>query len=156
MSGDVQNARGDSGIFNGLHGLRESGASAGCGRELGSRRRNEDQKRKQAGDREEHTQNWLCHVSTLDPAKQPHCAASVGDTPNGHSLRKRDCTRKTARPKTITNSPHHIALPVRRKSQTQPAIVSSAGKGYNHILNGRRSGGQRRRKSITPTAWPIN
>ncbi len=70
-----------------------------------------------------------------------HRTASAPVARKGHSRRKRDRTKNTARPKIITNSPHQTALPVRRKSQIQPAMVSSAGNGYSHILNGRRSGG---------------
>src|SRR5580692_2212263 len=76
--------------------------------------------------------------------------------PNGHSVRMRACARKTISPKTMTSTPHQMALPVRENSHSQPTMVKSAGKGYNHILKGSRSGGQRRRSSITPTAWPMN
>ena len=35
-------------------------------------------------------------------------------------------------------------------------MVSTAGTGYNHILNGSPCVPRLRRSSITPTAWPMN
>src|SRR6202030_3694763 len=147
---DVEDASGHSGAFDRFHGFRKTRTGARGRRKLGSDAGGEDQKNERAERGLAHSQKWLCHIANF------HWAPSAGGAANGHSLRSRDCTRKTARPKRITSNPHQMAFPVRRKSQIQPAIVSSAGNGYNHILNGRRSGGQRRRKSITPTAWPMN
>ena len=98
----------------------------------------------------------LSAIATASIARRLIALASAAAGRNGHSRRKRDRTRYIASPKIITNSPHQTALPVRRKSQIQPAMVSSAGNGYSHILNGRRSADQRRRNSITPTACPMN
>src|SRR6266404_3393124 len=68
----------------------------------------------------------------------------------------RACTKNTISPMIITSNPHQMAFPVCEKSHSQPTMVNSAGSGYNHILKGSRSGGQRRRSSMTPTAWPMN
>ena len=40
--------------------------------------------------------------------------------------------------------------------KAQPTMVTKAGTGYSHILKGSRSEPHRRRKSITPTACPMN
>src|ERR1700726_2481875 len=152
VRGDVQNASGYASVFDRFHSFRQTWAGAGGRRELrlAWRRENRDKQKEKSNEGD------LRRVLKMFQAIYFHLAASRGGAANGHSLRSRDCTRKTTNPKTITNNPHQMALPVRRKSHIQPAMVSSAGSGYNHILNGSRSGGQRRRKSITPTAWPMN
>ena len=80
----------------------------------------------------------------------------VGFFSNGHCFIVAVQTRNASTPSTISSNPHLRAAPVCQKSQAQPIIVNTAGKGYNHILKGSRSTPNRFRNSITPMACPIN
>src|SRR6202051_5006118 len=59
-------------------------------------------------------------------------------------------------PRPMRSKPHLRAEPVAQNSAAQPHMVRMAGSGYNHILKGKRSGGQRRCNRIKPMACPIN
>src|SRR6266478_602663 len=93
-----------------------------------------------------------------------YCDVAIGsDVPtvdgffsNGHCFIVLVQTKNARTPKRISSSPHFRAAPVCQKSHAQPIMVNTAGKGYSHILKGSRSVPSRFRKSITPTACPIN
>src|SRR6266566_1685805 len=90
-------------------------------------------------------QNCYCEPATVD------CELS-----KGHCLTSRARTRNASAPSAISANPHFRVEPVCQKSHAQPIIVSTAGSGYSHILNGKPCVPRRRRSSITPTAWPMN
>src|SRR5271170_4982247 len=93
------------------------------------------------------------HTVSLHTASD---VATVSAGTKGHCRSSRARTKNASAPREISSSPHFRAGPVYQNRAAHPIIVSTAGNGYNHILNGNRSAGQRRCSNITPTACPIN
>src|ERR1700674_2610973 len=101
VRGDVQNASGYASVFDRFHGFWQAWTGARSRRKLrlAWRRENRDKQK------EKSNEGNLRRVLKMFQAIYFHLAASRGGAANGHSLRSRDCTRKTARPQKNNQKP---------------------------------------------------
>src|SRR5258708_19502007 len=104
MGGSVEDASGDTGVFDGFHGFRKSRTGTGGRRELGLGAGGKDQEQQYVGDRKTHSQKWLCHCwgavhggDGLSRIENFHWAASEGGAANRHSFRRLYCPSTTTR-----------------------------------------------------------
>src|SRR6266480_2150807 len=160
MSRHVQDPRGNPGAFDGLDGFRQADSCPRRGRKL-CHDRSEQERRQPASHhgKERQTLKIEIHATSKSKASEnSHCEPVTidGEVPNGHCRTFRARMRNARAPSAISARPHFRVAPVCQNSQAHPTMVSTAGSGYSHILNGNRSVHQRRRSNITPTACPMN